>query len=120
MFRRNPGRFNKRITLLKPSNPARDELGGVADITYTPAVGLFAMVTVKDQSRRTVNGDYVTADTRYFVIRDISAKYPINANWRLKYNGYTYIINNVELIDESVPTYLQITATAVNPTGEVL
>lgn len=120
MFKRNPGRFDKKITLLKPSTPARDDLGGVSEITYTSAAELWALVTVKSQSRMQTLGDYVTTDTRYFIVRDVSGEYPLSRNWRIKYNGYTWLINNVELIDESVPKFLQITATAVNQEGEVL
>lgn len=29
MFKRNPGRFTHKVTLLKPMAPERDELGGV-------------------------------------------------------------------------------------------
>lgn len=120
MFKRNAGRFNAKVTLLKPSDPSRDEMGGISDISYGPAVSVFALVTVKSQSRMQTVGDYVTADTRYFIIRDISKTYPLNTNWRMQYNGFTFLINNIELIDESVPYYLQITATAVNSSGEVL
>ncbi len=119
-FKRNAGRFNKQITLLQPSTPMRDDMGGVGDATYLPAVDVWAFVTVKNQSRMQVIGDYITADTRFFVIRDISNIFKLDNNWRIKCNGFIYLINNIELIDESVPYYLQITATAINQNGEVI
>lgn len=120
MFKRNPGRFTHKITLLKPTAPERDELGGVKSGGFTEVVTLFAMCEQKDQSRQVFVGDYVTADTRYFVLRDIRGYYPIDVSWRLTYRGYTWIINDVRLLDESRPYYLQITATAVNGGGEAL
>ena len=120
MFKRNPGRFTHKITLMKPTDPVRDELGGIKSGEYEEVLSLFAMCEQKDQSRQSFIGDYVTSDTRYFVIRDIHGEYPIDASWRLKYRDYTWIINNVQLIDESRPAYLQITATAINGGGKVL
>ena len=81
MFKRNPGRFTHKITLMKPSKPVRDELGGLSETTYEPVIELFAMCEQKDQSRQPFVGDYVTADTRYFVFREI--KEPIDTSWRL-------------------------------------
>lgn len=71
MFKRNPGRFRHLVTLLKPSAPARDELGGIKPTTYDPALTVHAMREMKSQSRQQVVGDYVTVDTRYFVVRDL-------------------------------------------------
>ena len=68
MFRRNPGRFTKRITLLSPSTPVRDALGGLAATTYTAALTLFAMCEQKSQTRQQIVGDYVTSDTRYSIL----------------------------------------------------
>ncbi len=120
MFKRNPGRFTHKITLLKPAAPVRDELGGIKSGEYEETLTLFAMCEQKDQSRQAFVGDYVTADTRYFVIRDIHRGYPIDASWRLKYRDYTWTIHNVQLLDESRPAFLQITATAINGSGEAL
>ena len=121
MFRRNPGRFTNRITLLKPSAPVRDSMGGIASTTYEAELTLFAMVEQKSQLRQQIIGDYVTADTRYFVIRDIRSLVPdIDTSWRLAYNDFTYIINELTLIDESVPPYIQITATAINGNGGII
>lgn len=117
-FKRNPGKFNKIISVLKPSDPIRDELGGIASTTYTEVIKLYAMVEQRNQSRQQIIGDYVTVDTRYFVVRDIRAVLPdINTQWRLQYNGYTYIINDLTLIEESRPYFVQITATAINAGG---
>ena len=121
MFRRNPGRFTKRITLLKPSTPVRDALGGLATTTYEAALTLFAMCEQQSQARLQIVGDYVTSDTRYFVVRDIRTLCPgIDTSWRLACNGFTYLINELTLIDESVPPYIQITATAINGSGGVI
>lgn len=121
MFKRNLGRFNKKIALLKPSTATRDELGGLEPTTYEMTLELLAMVEDRDQTRRQVVGDYVTTDTKYFVVRDIRNVAPgLNNSWRLRYNGYTFIINKIELIDESRPYFLQLTATAVNNGGAAI
>ena len=121
MFHRNPGRFTNRITLLRPSAPVRDELGGIAATTYEAALTLFAMIAQKSQTRQQIIGDYVTSDTRYFVVRDIRSLCPgIDTSWRLVYRGYTYLINELTLIDESSPFYIQITATAINGGGKII
>lgn len=117
MFRRNPGRFTAKIVLLRPSTPVRDELGGVAPTTYTEAFTGFAMVSDKNQSRQQVLGDYVTVETKYFVLRDIRSVVAPDTSWRLTHNGFTYLINKVDLIDESRPYYIQLTATAINAGG---
>lgn len=120
MFKRNPGRFCHRITLLKPSAPVRDELGGLSETTYVPAVTLFAMCEQRNQSRQQIVGDYVTVDTRYFVVRDIrgmNAAKGLDTSWRLSYRDFTYLINDILLLDESRPYFLQITATAINSEG---
>ena len=117
MFKRNPGRFCHRITLLKPSAPVRDELGGLSETTYVPAVTLSAMCEQRNQSRQQIIGDYVTVDTRYFVVRDIrgmNAVKGLDTSWRLSYRDFIYLINDILLLDESRPYFLQITATAIN------
>lgn len=118
MFRRNPGRFTNRITLLKPSAVERDELGGIAATTYSDDLSLFAMISEKNQTRQQVIGDYITVDSKFFVVRDIRSLVPgLDTSWRLRYNGYTYLINKIDLIDESRPYYVQLTATAINAGG---
>jgi hypothetical protein len=115
MFHRNSGRFRHKITLLRPSAPVRDELGGISATTYEAALTLFAMVEQKSQTRQQFIGDYVTSDTRYFVVRDIRSLCPgIDTSWRLTYGGYTYLINELPLFDESIPYFIQITVTAIN------
>lgn len=121
MFKRNPGRFNRLITLLKPSTMTRDDMGGLKATTYTAAITLFAMCEQKSQSRQQIVGDYVTADTRYFVVRDIRTLVPgLDTTWRLAYGGFTFLINEVTLIDESAPYFIQITATAINGSGGII
>ena len=123
MFKRNPGRFCHRITLLKPSAPVRDELGGLSETTYAPAITLSAMCEQRNQSRQQIVGDYVTVDTRYFVIRDVrgmSAVKRLDTSWRLSYRDFIYLINDILLLDESRPYFLQITATAINSGGGLI
>ena len=123
MFKRNPGRFCHRITLLKPSVPVRDELGGLSETTYVPAVTLSAMCEQRNQSRQQIVGDYVTVDTQYFVIRDIrgmNAVKGLDTSWRLSYRDFIYLINDILLLDESRPYFLQITATAINGGGGLI
>ena len=120
MFKRNPGRFCHRITLLKPSIPVRDELGGLGETTYTPVITVSAMCEQRNQSRQQIVGDYVTVDTRYFVIRDIrgmDAVKGLDTSWRLSYRDFTYLVNDILLLDESRSYFLQITATAINGGG---
>lgn len=120
-FKRNPGKFSHKIVLLKPSANVRDELGGIGSTTYTTDKTLFAMVEQRNQTRQQVLGEYVTVDTRYFVVRDIRSACPgIDNKWRLTYNGFTYIINDLTLIEESKPYFVQITATAINPGGDLV
>ena len=123
MFKRNPGRFCHRITLLKPSAPVRDDLGGLSETTYVPAVTLSAMCEQRNQSRQQIVGDYVTVDTRYFVIRDVrgmGAVKGLDTSWRLSYRDFIYLINDILLLDESRPYFLQITATAINSGGGLI
>lgn len=123
MFKRNPGRFCHRITLLKPSAPVRDELGGLSETTYAPAITLSAMCEQRNQSRQQIVGDYVTVDTRYFVVRDIrdmNAVKGLDTSWRLSYRDFTYLINDILLLDESRPYFLQITATAISSGGGLI
>ncbi len=121
MFKRNPGRFRYVITLLKPGQYSTDDLGGVAQLPYTAVLTLKAMCEQRSQSRQQIIGDYVTADTRYFVTRDIRSLVPdLDKDWRLEYNGVTYLINEITLIDESRPYFMQIAATASNRAGGVI
>lgn len=120
-MKHNPRELNRRIVLLRPSNPQRDELGGIQEITYTAALSLFAKVSSRNQSRQQVVGDFVTVDTRFFVLRDIRRICPdLDASWRISYRDFVYIINDVQLLDEESPPYTQITATAVNGAGGII
>lgn len=116
-----PGELNRRVVLQRPSTPVRDELGGIGEITYEYVKEFPAKVTKRNQSRQQFVGDYVTADTRYFVLRDIRTACPgLNTKWMLQYRGFAWVINNIELLDEENPPYIQITATAVNGSGGVV
>lgn len=120
-FKRNAGRFIHKIELYKPSTTTRDELGGMNTSTPILAGTLFAMCEQKNQTRQQVIGDYVSVATRYFVVRDIRTLHPdIDTTWTLKYNGITYAINDLSLIEETPPYYVQITATAVNAGGGIV
>ena len=120
-MKHNPRELNRRIVLLRPSVPVRDELGGLEETIYTAELSLFAKVTSKNQSRQEIVGDFVTVDTRYFILRDIRRICPdIDASWRIGYRDFVFIINDIQLLDEENPAYTQITATAVNVAGGIL
>ncbi len=113
MFLRNPGRFRYKCDLLKPGLPERDELGGLRPAGYAVACTAFGLVTKRSQVRQEFIGDYVTSDTRYFIFRDLSLICPdLDTSWRLQVNGVVYQINDVTIVDDSVPNWVQITATA--------
>lgn len=121
MFKRNPGRFTEKIILRKPEANVRDELGGLMPAEYKDVCTLFAMMESKSQSRSQIIPGFVTENTRYFVIRDISKLYPgLNTEWQLVYNDYVFKINQIELIKESRPFFLQLVATCANPGGFIL
>lgn len=121
MFKRNSGKFNCKIKLRKPSAEVRDELGGLIPAQFTDVCEVFANMETRSQSRQTVMGDFVTTDTRYFVVRELSKMASgINTDWQLVYNGFTFKVNQVELIVESKPYYIQITATAINSKGGII
>ena len=120
-MKHNPRELNRRIVLLRPSDPVRDDVGGIAPTTYTAELSLFAKVSAHNQSRQQIIGDFVTVDTRYFVLRDVRRICPaLNINWRLSYRGFVFVINNIQQLDEESPPYTQITATAINGSGGIL
>lgn len=113
MFERNLGKFTHKLELLKPSEIVRDELGGVADASYSVVAIVNAMQRDKSTTYRQVIGDYVTMDTAYFVIWDISSVYKLDNRWRFRCNGYTYVINTVTRLEDEVPYMLEIEATKI-------
>ena len=120
-MKHNPRELNRRIILLRPSVPVRVEVGGIAPTTYTAEMSLFAKVSSRNQSRQQVVGDFVTVDTRFFVLRDVRRICPdLNANWRINYRDFVFVINDIQLLDEESPPYTQITATAVNGNGGIV
>lgn len=120
-MKHNPRELNRRIVLLRPSAPVRDDAGGIAPTTYTAELSLFAKISTRNQSRQQVVGDFVTVDTRYFVLRDIRRICPeLNARWRIGYRNYVFAINDIQLLDEENPPYVQLTATAVNGDGGII
>lgn len=121
MFKRNSGKFIHKITLKKPSADVRDELGGLVPAQYTEVCSVFANVETRSQSRQQIMGDFITVDTRYFIVRELSKLASgLNTDWQLVYNGFTFKVNQVELITESRPYFVQITATALNSKGGII
>lgn len=120
-FRRNSGKFRHKIILQKPKPEEYDELGGLVSSGFDDFCTVFAMCEQRSQSRQQVVGDYVTVDTRYFVVKDVSRlSRDIDTSWQIVYNGHTFRINQVELLNESVPYYVQFTATAINGGGGII
>ena len=120
-MKHNPRELNRRVTLLRPSDPVRDKLGGIEETSYTPELTLFAKVSSRNQSRQQIIGDFVTVDTRYFVLRDIRRICPdIDTSWRISYRDFVFQINDVQLLEEELPPYTQITATAMNGSGGII
>ena len=83
----NPGRLTSRVTLLRPSTPAVDELGGLQSVSYIPAKTLFARYESKNLSQQEFVGDYVTADTKYLSSFKIIFWYNIHFfySWKLEF-----------------------------------
>ena len=118
MFLRNPGRFRYKIKLLKPGTPERDEIGGLKSAAFSEAVTLFSLMVKRAQVKQDFIGEYVTADTRYFVVRDLETVCPdIDTTWRLECGGVVYQINDVLAIDDTAPSWVQITAKAIRGNG---
>lgn len=109
----NMGKFKHRLELLCPGEFVRDDMGGIMDRTYKKVGIINAFKRDKSVTFKTVIGDYVTTDTVYFVVRDIRSAYNLDTDWRLIVDGYTYIINTVTLLDDTVPKYLEIEATKI-------
>lgn len=109
----NPGIFNRRITLLQRSTLVRDAMGGLKDPAYEKIVTLWAMQRDKTSTYKQVIGDYVTTNTCYFIVRDVTGKYPVDASWRISYEGYTYVINSITKLNDRPPFYLEIEATRI-------
>lgn len=117
MYKTNPGKFNKRVTLLRCEPAERDEMGGLREREYEAVGSFWAMQRDKTSTYKQVIGDYVTVNTCYFVLRDISSTYPLTTDWRLQYAGYTYVINSITKLDDSIPHYLEIEATRLGGIG---
>ena len=113
----NPGMLKHRITLLKPSAPKRDSMGGYEPTTYTEACVVSAMQRDKTSTYRQVVGDYVNVNTCYFVCRDFTGRLDVTTNWRIRYKGYDYIINSIVLLDYKLPRYVELEATRIGGIG---
>lgn len=113
MFRRNVGTFDKMIGLYKPSSVKRDELGGVKEREFEHVAYVMAQIRNKTASMSQIVGDYVTMDTRYFLMRDFRSIYPITEKWQIKVNNVTYVINSINIIDDIKPAFLEVEATKV-------
>lgn len=113
----NPGSFNVFLTLLRPSKQERDEMGGLKDRQYKESIVLKALKRDKSTTYKQVIGDYVTVDTVYFIANDIMSVYPIDNEWRLKYDGAVYLINHITRLDDEPPYYMEIEATKIGGGG---
>ena len=113
----NPGKINKKITLLRCEPAERDEMGGLRESDYEAVGSFWAMQRDKTSTHKQVIGDYVTVNTCYFVLRDITVSYPLTTDWRVLYDGYTYVINSITRLADSVPYYLEIEATRLGGLG---
>ena len=108
------GDFRYRITLLKPVM-YRDNMGGM-ETKYEEVGTVYARVRA-GASNNAANSLSNRADSVYgideyvtsknVVIRDISTKYPINENWRAKFQGVTYTINGIERDMDYPPYYIR-------------
>lgn len=114
MTRYNIGDFRYRITLMKPVMD-RDTMGGMAT-RYEDAGTIFARIRAGSsnnaansisQRNDTIYGVNTYATLKMVVIRDISTKYPINENWRVKYQGVVYTIDGIERDTDYPPYYIR-------------
>lgn len=108
--RYNIGNFRWRIELLKYST-VRDEQGGSLN-SYEKVGSVYAMKGSKTNSgyQRAMEDDVINT-TQIFTVRDIMNRYPIDENWRIRFNGYTYAIVSIVRVDDSVPFYYEIECT---------
>lgn len=113
MFRRNVGTFDKRIGLYRPSSVQRDEMGGIKEKSYELVSIVMAQVRNKTASMSQIVGDYVTVDTRYFLMRDFRSVYPVTEKWQIRMDGVLYVINSINIIDDIKPAFMEIEATKV-------
>lgn len=113
----NPGLLKHRITLLKPSAPERDGMGGYKPTVYTETETVSAMQRDKTSTHRQVVGDYVTVNTCYFVCRDFTGRLDVSTNWRIRYKGYDYTINSIVVLDDRLPHYVELEVTRIGGVG---
>lgn len=106
-----------KITLLKPSAPERDGIGGYKPAIYTEVDSVYAMQRDKSSTYRQVVGDYVTVNTCYFVCRDFTGRLDVSTNWRIRYKGYDYVINSIVLLNNHLPHYVELEATRIGGIG---
>ena len=111
MIRHNHGDYRWPLTLLKPTEPTRDELGGMSDVVYEPVVVVNALKRDKSQTYRQVIGAYVNMSTAYFIIYDLRRDFPIDTDWRIQdSDGNVYVINSLTILD-GIPPEIEIEAT---------
>lgn len=113
--RYNIGSFKDRLTLLEPYM-VRDEQGGIQS-GYKEVGTIYGKVVVRNSQSNSVTNfsqkagtintmvQYVTTKTA--TIRDVSSKYRINDNWRVRVKGVTYAINGIERLEETPPYYIR-------------
>lgn len=113
----NPGAMRRRIVLERRLPLQRDEMGGLCQAEYEDVATVWAEQRDKTSTYRQVIGDYVTVNTCYFIIRDITATQPISVDWRLRFEGYEYVINSIVRLNERPPFYLELEATRIGGLG---
>lgn len=106
-------KMNTKVALYKPDALTRDEMGGVETRTYTKQGEIWAQKRDKTSTFRQVIGDYVTANTCYFVAWDFRSSYQVSQDWQLEADGQRYVINSITVIDDVLPYRIEIEATAL-------
>lgn len=113
----NPGELKRRIMLRRRLPLVRDEMGGLQEAEYEDAAVVWAGQRDKTSTYRQVIGDYVTVNTCYFIIRELPESCPITTDWRVRYEGYDYVINSVVRLNERPPFFLELEATRIGGLG---
>lgn len=106
-------KMNTKVALYEPDRLIRDEMGGVVPRNYTKAGEIWAQKRDKTSTYKQVIGDYVTANTCYFVAWDFRNTYPVAQDWQLEVGEQRYVINSITVIDDVLPHRIEIEATAL-------
>lgn len=93
----------------------RDSMGGM-ETRYEDVATIFARVRAGSsnnaanslsQRNDSVYGINTYVTSKNVVIRDISSKFPLNENWRVRYQGTVYTINGIERDTDYPPYYIR-------------